>query len=87
MSEFAGDAWGIDFGTTNSALFGYIGRYGSNPAPTNFDEAGKPVPSVVAIDRANGQAFVGRDAKRRHLNNPDQYAYIHSVKTVLEDDS
>ena len=50
MSDFEGDAWGIDFGTTNSALFAYIRRYGSNPSPINFDDAGKPVPSVVAID-------------------------------------
>lgn len=87
MTSFDGDAWGIDFGTTNSALFAYIGRYGSQPSSTNFDDAGKPVPSVVAIDRQSGIVFVGREAKRRYLNNPRQYAYIHSVKTVLEDDS
>lgn len=87
MAGFDGDAWGIDFGTTNSALFAYIGRYGNNPSPTNFDEAGKPVPSVVAIDRTSGIAYVGRDAKRRRLSDPGQYAYIHSVKSVLEDDS
>jgi len=87
MSDFGGDAWGIDFGTTNSALFAYIGRYGNRPSPVNFDDAGKPVPSVVAIDRKSGLVYVGRDAKRRHLNDPNQYAYIHSVKSVLEDDS
>ena len=88
MSDFEGEAWGIDFGTTNSALFAYIGRYGSsNPSPINFDDAGKPVPSVVAIDRSSGDVYVGRDAKRRHLEDPDKYAYVHSVKSVLEDDS
>lgn len=87
MASFAGEAWGIDFGTTNSALFGYIARYGSNPSPVNFDEAGRPVPSVVAFDKSSGLAYVGREAKRRHLENPDNYAFIHSIKTVLEDDS
>lgn len=87
MASFAGEAWGIDFGTTNSALFGYIARYGSNPSPVNFDEAGRPVPSVVAFDKSSGQAYVGREAKRRHLENPDNYVFIHSIKSVLEDDS
>ena len=87
MGGFAGDSWGIDFGTTNSALFAYVGRYGSNPSPMNFDDAGKPVPSVVAFDRSSGIAYVGREARRRHLSDPEQYEYVHSIKTVLEDDS
>ena len=87
MSDFEGEAWGIDFGTKKSALFAYIRRYGSNTSPINFDDAGKPVPSVVAIDRSSGDVYVGRDAKRRHLEDPDKYAYVHSVKSVLEDDS
>ena len=87
MSGLNGNAWGIDFGTTNSTLFGYIGQYGGgNPVPSAFGEARRPIPSVVTIDREDGAVFVGRDAKIRYVNNPARYAYVHSIKTILDDD-
>ncbi len=89
MSFYNGDSWGIDFGTTNSTLSAYIGgRYGSrSPSLVSFDDAGRPVPSVVAICKDSGVVYVGREAKKRHLSEPDRYEYIRSVKTILEDDA
>ena len=88
MGVYSGDSWGIDFGTTNSTLSAYIGgQYGSRePALFAFDEAGRPVPSVVAISKESGAVYVGLDAKKRHLSEPEKYEYIRSVKTILEDD-
>ena len=49
--------FGIDFGTTNSAAVKLI-EHGD---PQKYgDEAGAPFPSIVAIDRATGEAIAGR---------------------------
>ncbi len=89
MAFYSGDSWGIDFGTTNSTLAAYIGgKYGSRePALVTFDDAGRPVPSVVAICKESGLVHVGRDAKKCHLSEPEKYEYVRSVKTILEDDA
>ena len=81
-------AWGIDFGTTNSALFAYLKHFGVEYSQQPFrDENGRPVLSAVAINKKTGETNVGYEAKRRHFDSPTVYEYIHSIKSVLEDDS
>jgi len=76
--------FGIDFGTTNSAAVKVMGRelqkYG--------DEAGQPLPSVVAIDRATGEAICGRDVwqNREEYRSSGAFHVIESVKWALGSD-
>jgi molecular chaperone DnaK len=77
--------FGIDFGTTNSgavklAEHATAERYG--------DEVGGPYPSIVAIDRATGEAVGGRmvwENRERYLDS-GQHHVIQSVKWKLGTD-
>jgi molecular chaperone DnaK len=78
-------AFGIDFGTTNSAAVklmagGAVQRYG--------DETGGPLPSLVAIDRATGEMKAGRDvwARRQSLIESQEFYLVQSVKLKLGKD-
>lgn len=76
--------FGIDFGTTNSAAVKLTGaeiqKYG--------DEAGQPLPSVVALDRATGEASCGREVwqKREEYRRSGSYVVIESIKRYLGTD-
>lgn len=76
------NSFGIDFGTTNSAAFELNSRqsYG--------DEEGRPLPSIVIIDRATGRTFGGRRAWNLQLSYAERGGYhvIPSIKTLLETD-
>src|SRR5262249_55216579 len=77
-------AFGIDFGTTTSGavqlLAGERREYG--------DDHGKPLPSIVVIDRVTGHAFGGRKAwnERFELEQHGNYHVVPSIKTILSDD-
>lgn len=75
------ESFGIDFGTTNSAMVGispgHVANYG--------DEAGQPYPSIVAIDKMTGNVICrGRDAWRRREELRPSCHIITSVKTLLD---
>jgi molecular chaperone DnaK len=77
--------FGIDFGTTNSAAVKLAEhadaqRYG--------DEAGAPLPSIVAIDRATGKMVGGRPVweHREKYRESGNYHVIQSVKWALGTD-
>ena len=76
--------FGIDFGTTTSAA---VQLLGGRPL-TMGDEEGLPLPSIVAIDRATGEAFGGRDAwnRRFELSEHGNYWVIPSIKPLLASD-
>ena len=73
--------FGIDFGTTNSAAVKVMGqefqKYG--------DEAGQPLPSVVALDKATGEARCGREVwqNREEYRSSGVFHVIESVKWEL----
>lgn len=73
--------FGIDFGTTNSAAVKLVGaeiqKYG--------DETGQPLPSVVALDFATGEASCGREVwqKREEYRRSGNYHVIESIKRFL----
>lgn len=74
---------GIDFGTTRSAAVGYIdGR-----AISFGDDEGRPIPSLVAIDKNTGEVSVGIEAweQKNHLSN--SCIVIPSIKTILDSDN
>lgn len=79
--------FGIDFGTTRSATVGYMVM---DHTPKEFlygDEEGRPIPSVVAIDKKTGEVFTGRDAWDKKMELSESCEYISSVKTILDKDT
>lgn len=76
--------FGIDFGTTNSATVGYS-ILNQSPKEIKYgDEEGRPVPSVVAIDKNTGQIYTGRTAWEKRIELSETCEYIPSVKTILD---
>lgn len=76
--------FGIDFGTTNSATVGYIVMDQTPERVQYGDEEGRPVPSVVAIDKETGKVFTGRAAWDKKIELSESCEYISSVKTILD---
>lgn len=76
--------FGIDFGTTNSATVGYVVMDQNAEAVKYGDEEGRPIPSVVAIDKTTGNVFTGRDAWDKKMELSESCEYISSVKTFLD---
>ncbi|MGD9689143.1 MAG: Hsp70 family protein [Phycisphaerales bacterium] len=71
-------AFGIDFGTTNSAVV-YENRL--------LDDGGRPFPSVVAIHPDTGEVYCGTKAKNdRSRLTAAGFMVIRSVKRLLESD-
>lgn len=75
--------FGIDFGTTNSAIvlieYEHVEKYS--------DEEGLPYPSIIAIDRMTGKIKSrGRDAWRQREQLRESCEIITSVKTHLGTD-
>ena len=76
--------FGIDFGTTSSATVGFMVM---DHKPEMFlygDDEGRPIPSVVAIDKNTGKVFTGREAWDRKMELSESCEYISSVKNILE---
>ncbi len=76
---------GIDFGTTNTTCVEIAGptrsiaKYG--------DEAGRPLPSILVIDKNTGHVQCGREVwehREKYLSQPHRYHVISSVKAELE---
>lgn len=80
--------FGIDFGTTNSATAAYIkGATGIEAQEVRFGDAmGRPIPSVVAIDKETGKVYTGRDAWDKKLELSESCEYISSIKSFIEKD-
>lgn len=77
--------FGIDFGTTNSAAV----KLAEHAAPEKYgDEVGGPSPSIVAIDKATGDAVGGRtvwENRERYIESGN-YHVVQSVKWELDSD-
>jgi molecular chaperone DnaK (HSP70) len=72
--------FGIDFGTTNSALVGY--QITQSKSDKYGDENDRPIPSTVAIDES-GNVYTGREAWEKRLQLREHCKYFHSIKTIL----
>ena len=72
--------FGIDFGTTNSAV---VGRLSQNITQYG-DETGQPFPSLVAVSRVTGQVqAIGRDAWKNRLALSESCEILSSAKMLL----
>lgn len=81
--------FGIDFGTTNSAVV----QYDTQTALAPFRHIGDgdepiPIPSVVAVDNLTREVKVGRGVKNRliQLRAGGKHLVIESVKSLLDAD-
>lgn len=78
--------FGIDFGTTNSSVVECISYDGKTRRITHGDDEGRPVPSIVAIDKETGCVYTGRDAWSKRSELAQTCECIMSVKSLLEID-
>lgn len=79
--------FGIDFGTTSSATVGYMEMEGHVPEEFLYGDAeGRPIPSVVAIDKKTGEVYTGREAWDKKMELSESCEYISSVKTLIAKD-
>ena len=77
------DFFGIDFGTTNSAV---VGRLRQNTKQYG-DKTGQPFPSLVAISRATGKVqAIGREAWDHRLELAESCEILSSAKMYLGTD-
>lgn len=76
--------FGIDFGTTNSAIVGYMVMDHDSKKVKFGDNEGRPIPSVVAIDKINGTVYSGREAWDKKTELSESCEYISSVKSALD---
>lgn len=79
--------FGIDFGTTRSATVGYLVMDHSPEMFLYGDEEGRPIPSVIAIDKTTGEVYTGREAWDKKMELSESCEYISSVKTILDQDT
>lgn len=76
--------FGIDFGTTNSATVGCVVMDQKPEIVKYGDEEGRPIPSVVAIDKTTGNVYYGRDAWEKKMELSESCEYFSSIKTILD---
>lgn len=78
--------FGIDFGTTNCAIYGFM-KSGDKITKIQYqDKKGQPFPSIVAINEKTGQVFTGRDAWEKKNELDETCKIFSSVKTVIDAD-
>jgi len=80
--------FGIDFGTTNSAAVSLTGTDSNTVESIHYgDSKGRPMPSVVAIDKSTGEVIVGRDAKDKRNSLIQTHEYFTSIKMRFSSDT
>ena len=82
-----GKSFGIDFGTTNSSVVQYVTASGVGEFVSYGDDEGRPIPSIVAINKTTGEVHVGRDAWNRRTELEETCECIPSIKALLDDRS
>lgn len=79
--------FGIDFGTTNSAVVAIQSIEGKQVGESRRigEDERHPLPSFVAINKNTGEVKTGLDAKRT-ISGSDGYQVFSSIKTVIDED-
>lgn len=75
--------FGIDFGTTNSATVGFSVLGSESRRSLYGDDEGRPIPSVVAINRNTGDVLTGREAWNKKVELSENCEYVSSIKSIL----
>lgn len=76
---------GIDFGTTNSTLVFFSEESGKFYIGDS-KRTGTPMPSIVAINKNNGEISVGSDVKDKLRTLENDCHIVLSIKTILNDE-
>ena len=87
MAASLNNYYGIDFGTTSSAVVGYMVM---DHKPEQFlygDDEGRPIPSVVAINKTSGEIITGREAWDKKMELSETCEYFSYIKSVLDRDT
>lgn len=81
--------FGIDFGTTNSAVVWYERGRTTARFLSIGDEDHHPYPSIIAIDNLTQQVTGGRTVKEKviQLREGNAHLVVESVKTALDEDA
>lgn len=79
--------FGIDFGTTNSAVVAIAAIDGKRvgDAQKIGEDERHPLPSFVAINKTTGDVRTGLAAKKT-ISQSDEYHVFSSIKTVIDED-
>lgn len=79
--------FGIDFGTTNSAVVVIAAIDGKRigDAQKIGEDERHPLPSFVAINKVTGEVKTGMAAKRS-ISESNEYQVFSSIKTVIDED-
>lgn len=79
--------FGIDFGTSSCGVVGHvIEDNGEDKVFQYWDDAGRAMPSAVAIDKNTGKVYVGSAAWEKQAQLQETCVYFSSVKTALDKD-
>lgn len=83
------DAFGIDFGTTNSALCYYSAAANDKIFIGEDVKKGAkyPLPSIVALNKKSGKIIVGKEVKDKMRSLENDYHIVLSIKTILNDEN
>ncbi|WP_300668221.1 Hsp70 family protein [Desulfoluna sp.] len=79
--------FGLDFGTSNSALSANIDGNVSMIDIDGFNETGNTLKSVIYYDDEERQFFSGQEAVNQYIENDAFGRYIQSIKSFLPDAS
>ena len=79
--------FGIDFGTTNSAVVAIPAINGEKVGESRRigEDERHPLPSFVAINKTTGEVKTGLDAKNS-ISDSEEYQVFASIKTVIDED-
>ena len=77
--------FGIDFGTTNSAVVSIAEVDGERISVLNIGEERRPLPSFVAIHKETGEVRTGSEAKNS-ISDSDEYEIFPSIKSIIDKD-
>ena len=79
--------FGIDFGTTNSALAVNVNSHVRVVDVDPFNEAGSTLKSVLYFDPEEKAFFVGQEAIDNYIENDGYGRFMQSIKAFLPDES
>jgi len=82
-----GSVFGLDFGTTNSALSVNIDGEIKMVDTDKLNTTGKTVKSVMYFDPEEKQFYIGQQAVNHYIENDAWGRYIQSIKAFLPDQS
>lgn len=77
--------FGIDFGTTSSAVVGTLFEDGKITQIKYGVGASLPVPSIVAINKETGKVLTGLEVKNKRDELSETHEIIYSIKTYLDE--